>query len=150
MQKGTIRPAKKSDCEAMMSLIKELALYEKAPQEVTVSMDEFIDAGFGENPVWQALVLEHDNQVVGMALSYVRYSTWKGRMLYLEDLVVSERYRGMGFGKRLIDGTIELAKDKGYAGVCWQVLDWNQPAIDFYKKYNTKFEEEWLNVQIRF
>lgn len=134
----------------MMALIRELALYEKAPEQVTVSMEEFIDAGFGKNPVWEALVGEINGRIVGMSLYYVRYSTWKGRRLYLEDIVVTEEMRGNGYGKLLLERTVDLAKQRGYSGMMWQVLDWNASAIAFYKKYDTKFEEEWINVKINF
>lgn len=150
MQNPIIRKAEKKDCEQMMQLIKELAVYEKAPDEVTVSMEHFIESGFGENPVWGSFVAELDGKIVGMSLFYVRYSTWKGQRLYLEDLIVTEEFRGKGLGKILFDKTIEYGKKKGYSGMLWQVLDWNEPAINFYKKYNAKFDGEWLNTSIEF
>lgn len=146
----TIRNAVKADCPRLLELIKELALFENAPDEVTVSMQEFEDSGFGENPVWWAFVGEYEGEIIGMSLYYVRYSTWKGRRLYLEDIIITESMRGKGFGKDLLDHTIAYAKEQGYSGMMWQVLDWNTPAIDFYKKYNTKFDEEWINVNINF
>lgn len=146
----TIRNAVKADCLRLLELIKELALFENAPDEVTVSMQEFEDSGFGENPVWWAFVGEYEGEIIGMSLYYIRYSTWKGRRLYLEDIIITESMRGKGFGKDLLDHTIAYAKEQGYSGMMWQVLDWNTPAIDFYKKYNTKFDEEWINVNINF
>jgi len=146
----TIRDAVLEDCPRLMELIRELALFEKAPQEVTVSMDEFEDAGFGINPVWWAFVAEYNGHIVAMSLYYIRYSTWKGRRLYLEDIIVTEEMRGMGIGKVLLDHTINYAKENGFSGMMWQVLDWNKPAIDFYKKYDTKLDEEWINVSIDF
>ena len=146
----TIRDAVFEDCPRLMELIRELALFEKAPQEVTVSMDEFEDAGFGPNPVWWAFVAEYNGHIVAMSLYYIRYSTWKGRRLYLEDIIVTEEMRGMGIGKELLDHTINYAKENGFSGMMWQVLDWNKPAIDFYKKYDTKLDEEWINVSIDF
>lgn len=146
----TIRNAVKVDCPRLLELIKELALFEKAPEEVTVSMEEFEDSGFGENPVWWAFVGEYEGEIIGMSLYYIRYSTWKGRRLYLEDIIITESMRGKGFGKDLLDHTIAYAKEQGYSGMMWQVLDWNTPAIDFYKKYNSKFDEEWINVNINF
>jgi len=145
-----IRKATIHDCEAMMQLIHELAVFEKAPNEVTVSMEEFRDAGFGEHAVWEAFVAEQDNQIIGMSLYYIRYSTWKGRRLYLEDLIVNEPFRGQGIGKLLLDRTIEHAKEMQYSGMMWQVLDWNEAAIDFYKKYNADFDGGWLNVNLNF
>ena len=145
-----IRQAEQQDCEVMMDLIRELAIYEKEPDAVTVSMEEFIDSGFGPQPVWGAFVAEREGQVVGMALYYIRYSTWKGRRLYLEDLVVTEQERGNGLGKQLLDRVIQYAQEKGYNGVMWQVLDWNEPAINFYKKYQAQFDAQWLNVSVNF
>jgi len=145
-----IREAKISDCDAMMDLIHELAIYEKAPNEVTVSLEEFKDAGFGSNPVWFAFVAETDNKIIGMSLFYIRYSTWKGRRIYLEDLIVNEPYRGYGIGKKLLDRTVAYAKDNNYTGMMWQVLDWNEPAIKFYEKYNANFDGEWVNVNLNF
>lgn len=141
-----IRIAVESDCMAIMELIHELALYEKAPEEVTVKMDEFVEAGFGAKPVWKAFVAEVDGHVVGFALYYVRYSTWKGCRLYLEDFIVTDAYRGKGIGKILFETVIKEAKDKGYNGMSWQVLDWNAPAINFYKKYSAALEPGWLNA----
>jgi GNAT superfamily N-acetyltransferase len=145
-----IRPAVKEDCAAMMQLIHELAVYEKAPQEVTVNFDHFVESGFGEKPVWWAFVAEKDETVVGFALYYIRYSTWKGQRMYLEDLLVTEEMRGNGIGGLLLDKLIEEAKEKKFSGMMWQVLDWNEPAINFYKKYNANFDGEWLNVSINF
>lgn len=146
----TIRPATPSDCAAMMDLIYELARYEKAPKEVTVSMEEFVDAGFGKQPVWGAFVAQYNEKIVGISLYYIRYSTWKGRRLYLEDLIVTEKFRGKGIGKRLLDKTIAYAKEKKYSGMMWQVLDWNEPAIRFYEKYKADFDAGWINVNLSF
>ena len=143
-----IRKARKEDCPRILELIKELALYEKAPHEVTVTLDEMEECGFGEKPVWGSLVAEVDGVVVGIALHYDRYSTWKGRRLYLEDLIVTENMRGAGIGKLLLDELIAYAKTNKYHGVVWQVLDWNEPAINFYKKYNAEFDAGWLNVSV--
>ena len=144
-----IRRAAKKDCSKMMELIMELAIYERAPQEVTVDLIHFINSGFGEKPVWWAFVAEIDGQVEGFALYYIRYSTWKGQRLYLEDLLVTEKMRGMGAGKLLMERLMEEAKEKNYAGIVWQVLDWNEPAINFYKKLNgVKFDGEWVNCSI--
>ncbi len=144
----TLRTAKKEDCPRQMELINELALFEKAPQEVTVTLQEFEDAGFGNNPVWKAFVAEDDGVIIGLALYYVRYSTWKGRRLYLEDLVVTEAYRGKGIGKLLFDIIIQEAKEMGFSGMMWQVLDWNEPAIKFYNKYGSNIESGWLNATL--
>ena len=144
----TIRYAKLEDCERMLELIKELALYEKAPEEVTVTLDEFKDAGFGNNLVWKAFVAEIDEKIEGFALYYTRYSTWKGCRLYLEDFIVTEKMRGQGIGKLLFEEVLKEAKNNNYSGVVWQVLDWNQPAINFYNKYNAQIEDGWLNASL--
>ena len=146
-----IRRAVNEDCARMMELIKELAVYEKAPEEVTVNFNHFVASGFGENPVWFSYVAEVDGTVEGFALWYIRYSTWKGQRMYLEDLLVTEKMRGKGIGKLLFDQLIAECKVKQYSGMMWQVLDWNEPAINFYKKYpGAKFDGEWLNCSINF
>jgi len=144
----TIRRAVKEDCARLLELIRELAEYEKAPQEVTVTMDHFVESGFGPQPVWWAFVAEADGQVEGFAMYYIRYSTWKGQRMYLEDLVVTEKMRGKGLGKMLFDRLMEEAREKKFNGMVWQVLDWNEPAINFYKKYNAHFDPEWINCSI--
>lgn len=144
----SIRFAIKEDCPRLLELVNELALYEKAPEEVTVTLHEFEDAGFGERPVWRAFVAEVDDVIVGFALYYTRFSTWKGCRMYLEDFIVTENMRGKGIGKLLFERTLVEAKDKGYSGVVWQVLDWNEPAINFYNKYNAKLEAGWLNASV--
>lgn len=145
-----IRKAVREDCVRMMELIQELAIYEKAPDEVTVSLTHFEESGFGANPVWWAFVAEVEGVVVGMALYYVRYSTWKGQRMYLEDILVTEAMRGQKIGSLLFDALIVEAKEKGFNGMNWQVLDWNKPAINFYKKYNSNFDPEWVNCSIVF
>ena len=145
-----IRKAVRKDCVRMIELIQELATYEKAPDEVTVSLTHFEESGFGANPVWWAFVAEANGVVVGMALYYIRYSTWKGQRLYLEDILVTEDMRGQKIGSQLMDALIVEAKEKGFNGMNWQVLDWNEPAINFYKKYNANFDPEWVNCSIVF
>ncbi len=169
-----IRRAVKEDCVRMMELITELAIYEKAPEQVTVDFNHFVESGFGEKAVWWAFVatlplqsstfpppsgfsdkrtneVQEGAEVVGFALYYIRYSTWKGQRLYLEDLLVTEKMRGKGVGKLLFDQLIEECKAKKYSGMMWQVLDWNEPAINFYKKYpEVKFDDEWINCSINF
>ncbi|MFB5946540.1 GNAT family N-acetyltransferase [Albibacterium profundi] len=143
-----IRKARIDDCPRLLELIKELAEYEQAPNEVTVSMDEFEAAGFGPDAVWKAYVADVDGRIEGMALYYIRYSTWKGRRLYLEDIIVTEKQRGKGLGKLLFDKVLDLSKEKGYSGMVWQVLDWNEPAIKFYKNYGAAIEDGWLNASV--
>ena len=141
-----IRVAVKDDCLRLLELINELALYEKAPEEVTVTLTEFVDAGFGETPVWKAFVAEENELIIGFALFYTRYSTWKGCRLYLEDFLVTEQSRGKGVGKILFEKVIEEAKNGNYNGMTWQVLDWNEPALNFYNKYTAHIENGWLNA----
>ena len=141
----TIRRALKEDWPRLLELIKELALYEKAPDEVTVSLEHFEESGFGETPVWWAFVAEEAGFVAGFALYYIRYSTWKGQRMYLEDLMVTQSMRNKGIGTLLFERLIEEAKERKLNGIVWQVLEWNEPAITFYKKYQAKFDGEWLN-----
>jgi GNAT superfamily N-acetyltransferase len=146
-----IRKAEKKDCKRLMELIHQLAVYEKASDEVAVTLDHFEESGFGQKPVWWAFVAEADGIVEGFALYYIRYSTWKGQRMYLEDILVSQELRGKGVGKLLFDKLLEEAKGKKFTGVVWQVLDWNEPAINFYKKYkDVRIDGEWLNCSINF
>ncbi|HEY0896934.1 MAG TPA: GNAT family N-acetyltransferase [Sphingobacteriaceae bacterium] len=143
-----IRAAVQEDCPRLLELINELALYEKAPEEVTVTLAEFESAGFGDHPVWRAFVAECDGVVQGFALYYIRYSTWKGCRLYLEDFLVTEELRGKGIGKLLFERIIRETQERGYNGMTWQVLDWNEPAINFYNKYQARLEAGWLNASL--
>ena len=150
-----IRSAVESDCSRLLELVRELALFERAPEEVTVTLEHFVESGFGTRPVWWAFVAEVTEEdgstlVQGFALYYIRYSTWKGQRLYLEDLLVTEPMRGHGLGKLLFDRLIEEAKEKKYSGMVWQVLDWNEPAINFYKRYGAALDDEWINCSMSF
>ena len=140
-----IRRAQKKDCPRLLELVKELALYERAPEQVTISLEHFEETGFGTNPVWWGFVAEVEGVIQGMAIYYIRFSTWKGQRMYLEDIYVSEKMRGNGIGKMLLDQLIIEAKEKDFRGIVWQVLEWNKPAINFYKKYHAQFDSEWIN-----
>lgn len=143
-----IRVAKKEDCTQLLDLVYELAIFERAPQEVTVTLAEFEEAGFGTKPVWKAFVAEDNGRIIAFALYYIRYSTWKGCRMYLEDLIVTESWRGKGIGKLLFDRLLQEARELGFNGMTWQVLDWNEPAINFYKKYEAAIEAGWLNASL--
>ena len=145
-----VRRAKIEDCPRMLELVNELALYERAPHEVTVSAEHFAESGFGSNPVWWAFVAEEDGVINGFALYYIRYSTWKGQKMYLEDSIVTEAARGRGLGALLMDALISEAKERNFQGITWQVLDWNEPALNFYKKFNARFDGEWVNAMLDF
>ncbi len=150
----TIRRAEQKDCARILELIQELADFEKAPDEVTVTLDHFMESGFGQNPVWWAFVAEEsetgENQPIihGFALYYIRYSTWKGQRMYLEDILVTKKMRGKHIGKQLFERLMVEAKERNLKGIVWQVLDWNEPAIQFYKKYNASFDGEWINCSV--
>jgi GNAT superfamily N-acetyltransferase len=143
-----IRKAAADDMPAVHALITELAVYEKAAHEVTNTPEQLVKDGFGEQPLFGCFVAETENTIVGISLFYWRYSTWKGKRLYLEDIIVTDAMRGHGIGKLLMERTMQHALDEGCSGMLWQVLDWNEPAINFYKKYDASFSGEWLNVSL--
>ncbi len=148
MEDIVIRRAVKEDCPGILELIRELAFFERAPEEVTVTLEHFEKSGFGVNPVWWAFVAESDGEVQAFALYYIRYSTWKGQRMYLEDLLVTEKMRGKGIGQLLFHELLKEAKEKQLNGIVWQVLEWNEPAIKFYKKLNASFDAEWINCSV--
>jgi GNAT superfamily N-acetyltransferase len=132
----------------MMELVRELARFERAPEQVTVTLPHFEESGFGPDPVYWAFVAEHEGVIVAFALYYIRYSTWKGQRMYLEDILVTQSFRGNGIGQMLFQRLVKEAGEKGLSGITWQVLDWNEPAINFYKKFNATFDAGWLNCAI--
>ena len=145
-----IRPGKKSDIPQVFDLIKELAEYEKALDKVSNTVEKLEEDGFGPNPVYELFVAEIENNIVGIALTYYRFSTWRGKVMYLEDLIVKEHMRRKGIGKKLFDMVLDHAKVTSCVGLSLQVLDWNNLGINFYKKYNMEFDDEWINCYLEF
>ena len=145
-----IRKGTKLDLPSVLDLINELALFEKAPEQVINTVNDMEKDGFGKNPVFNFYVAELNNTIVGIAVYFIKYSTWKGKGLYLDDLFVTEKFRGKGIGKKLFDIIIEEAKNVNAKQLHWQVLDWNTPAINFYKKYGATVDAEWLDCKLHF
>ncbi|HBZ66676.1 MAG TPA: GNAT family N-acetyltransferase [Bacteroidales bacterium] len=145
-----IRQGTADDLPAVLQLIKELAAYENAPNEVTLTLEDMHKDGFGEKPLFELLVAESNGSIQGMALYFYSYSTWKGKCIYLEDIVVKEDARRKGIGLKLFEALIEKAHDFGAQRLQWQVLDWNQPAISFYKKINSNLDPSWINCKLTF
>lgn len=145
-----IRKGTEADISAALQLVKELAHYEKALQEVEVTEGEMRKWGFGKEKIFDFFVLERDGEVLGMALYYFKYSTWKGNCLFLEDIIVTENERKKGYGKLLFDEVAKVAKEIGVRRLEWQVLEWNEPAISFYRKYKTHFDSEWINCKLTY
>jgi GNAT superfamily N-acetyltransferase len=148
MDKINIRRTTKEDIGLVRDLVMELAIFEKAPEEVTSSLADYISEGFSDNPLFTANLIYFNDELAGFSLWYYRFSTWKGRRFYLEDLYIKEAYRGKGLGRKLINEAIEEAKRMKCTGMMWQVLDWNQPAIDFYNTLGVKMDAGWLNVHL--
>ena len=145
-----IRKGTEADLEQVLDLVKELATYEKAPDEVEVTVDEMRNWGFGKDKVFEFFVAEHQNKIIGIALYYYKYSTWKGKCLFLEDIVITEAYRRYGLGTKLFNEVASVAKKQKVRRMEWQVLDWNEPAINFYKKYNAHLDGEWINGKLTY
>lgn len=143
-----IRRAVKEDIPDLLKLVRELAVYEKAEHEVSNTPEMMLKDGFGANPVFGAFVAEATGAIVGIAIYYFRYSTWKGKRLYLEDIIVTETHRGQGIGKQLFERVMATVLDENCTGMMWQVLDWNEPAIGFYKEFGTRFDGEWINCHL--
>lgn len=145
-----IRKGVQADLPQVLSLVKELAIYEKAPAEVEVTIDEMINWGFGSDKLFDFFVCEKETKIIGIALYYYKYSTWKGKCLFLEDIIVTESERKNGYGKLLFNEVAKVAKQQKVRRMEWQVLEWNTPAIEFYKKYNSNFDGEWVNCKLTF
>jgi len=141
-----IRKAEKNDMPAVLGLIKELAIYEKEPDAVKITSETLIEEGLGKHPLFTCFVAEAEDKIVGIALTYFVFSTWRGRTLHLEDLIVTEQMRGKGVGMALYKRVMEFGKEQEVAQVKWIVLDWNTPAIDFYEKTGAVMHKDWYIV----
>ncbi|MDO9512647.1 MAG: GNAT family N-acetyltransferase [Bacteroidales bacterium] len=143
-----IRSAQIEDIPEIITMITELAAYEKAVDEVSIRADQLKEDGFGKNPLFEVFIAENENDILGMAFCYKAYSTWKGRVFYLEDIIVKQEYRRMGIGAALFETVRKRAKDFGAARLQWQVLEWNDPAIQFYNKISAALDPEWINCKL--
>jgi len=143
-----IRKGIRKDLPSVLKLIKDLADYENASDQVTITLDVLEQDGFGAHPWFWFLVAEKDSEIIGLSFYWIRYSTWKGKFLYLEDFVIKEEYRRHGIGSKLFEETIKMCKQLNLNGMIWQVLDWNSPAIDFYKKFGAEISKDWLNGKL--
>ncbi len=139
-----------SDLPRVLELIKELAAYEKAPLEVENTVEEMMEDGFKENPIYYLLIAEENSIILGIAIYYIKYSTWKGKCVFLEDIIVTETERGKGTGAKLFEEVIRISKEMKVRRMEWQVLDWNEPALNFYKKYNAHLDPEWVNGKLTY
>ena len=148
MRNIKIRPGTRQDLPRVLELVKELALYERAPDEVQNTVERMEEDGFGPKPVYGFFVAEAGDAIVGLSLYYWRYSTWKGKRLYLEDIIVTEAERGKGTGKLLFEQTMRKSLEENCTGMMWQVLDWNEPAIKFYEKYGSRISGGWMNCNL--
>ena len=146
--KMIIREGIKKDLSSVLKLIKELADYENSLDQVTITLDELEQDGFGTHPLYWFLVAEKDDEIIGLSFYWIRYSTWKGKFLFLEDFVIKEKYRRHGVGSKLFKETIKICKQLDLNGMIWQVLDWNSSAIDFYKKFGSEISTEWMNGKL--
>ena len=143
-----IRKGVKKDIPQVLDLIKELAEFENAPDQVTNTTERLENDGFGNQPVYDLFVAESENKIIGMAITYFRYSTWKGKNLYIEDLIINEKFRREGIGLKIFEEVKKFAKNTSCVGISLQVLDWNKIGINFYKKLNMKFDKEWINCNL--
>lgn len=148
MQELIIRRGVQADLPRVLELVKELAEYEKALDQVSNTVEQMERDGFGPDPLYGFFVAEQEGSISGMAVYYWRYSTWKGRRLYLEDIVVTETMRGQGAGQELFETCMRFALENGSSGMMWQALHWNEPAFNFYRRYGTNLDNEWVNCSL--
>ena len=145
----TIRTATEADVPQILAFIRALAAFEREPDAVTATEEGLLRDGFGPNPIYYCIMADHDGQPAGFALYFFNYSTWKGCPgIYLEDIFVHREFRGLGIGKALLQQVAAIAVQKGCPRLQWEVLDWNSPAIDFYKAMGAEFLDEWRNVRV--
>ena len=145
-----IRVGTEKDIPHALELVRELAIFEKAPDEVEVTINEMANWGFGKEKIFDFFVLEKENTMIGIALYYYKYSTWKGKCLFLEDIIVTEPERNNGYGKLLFNEVVKVAKAQHVRRMEWQVLEWNTPAIEFYKNYQSHLDGEWINCKLTY
>jgi ribosomal protein S18 acetylase RimI-like enzyme len=145
-----IRKGTEADLPQVLGLVKELAVYERAPNEVEVTLEEMQNWGFGKDKIFDFFVAEDGQKIVGISLYYYKYSTWKGKCLFLEDIIVTESYRRYGLGSKLFNEVVLVAQKEKVRRMEWQVLEWNVTALDFYRKYNSHFDKEWVNCKLTF
>jgi GNAT superfamily N-acetyltransferase len=148
MKNVVVRVGLKADLPRVLELVRELAEFERAPLEVTNTVAKMEEDGFGEHPLYGFFVAENEESILGLSLYYYRYSTWKGKRLYLEDIIVTEKERGNGIGKLLFDRTLKKTVEDGCSGMTWQALDWNEPALNFYRKYGARLDDEWVTCTL--
>ena len=144
----TLRYAIKTDLPEVLALIRELATYERAPEEVTVTLEELQRDGFGDKPIYEIILAEEKGAIAGMAFYFYAYSTWKGKCVFLEDIIVKKPLRGKGIGRLLFDAVVLKCKQVNARRLMWQVLDWNEPAINFYHKYDAVLDPTWVNGKL--
>lgn len=143
-----IRPGTIEDLPTVLSLIKELAVYEQAPQEVEVTLEELERDFTRPVPAFEFFAALADGKMIGMALYFYKYSTWKGRCIYLDDIIVNQAYRGKGVGTKLFESLIGKAREMNVRKLEWMVLDWNETAINFYQKFPSVFDHEWISCRL--
>ena len=144
-----IRKGIKKDIPEVLELVKELAEFENSIEKVSNTIEKMENDGFGDEPIYDLFIAEKKNKIIGIAITYFRFSTWKGKVLYLEDLIINKKYRRRGIGYKIIKKVLSFAKEKKCIGMSLQVLEWNEIGINFYKKLNMEFDNEWINCYLK-
>lgn len=149
MAQATIRRAVEADCPRLLELIRGLAVYERMPEEVTITPEELANGGFGATPLWWAFVAETEGRIVGFALYFIRFSTWKGKQMHLEDIYIEPEMRRMGIGKLLFERLVAEGRERNFSAIKWQALEWNEPALNFYRNcFGAKLDDQWIDCSI--